>query len=59
MPMAFLFQLSLDWQVDYESYNWRKLDAGADETKQLIEQYFRWEGKDKQGRDFNQGKIFK
>lgn len=53
------FTLSPDWQIDYEVYAWQKLDAGADETKKLVKQYFSWEGTDKQGRKFNQGKIFK
>ncbi|XP_072391362.1 elongation factor 1-gamma [Diabrotica undecimpunctata] len=53
------FTLSPDWQVDYESYEWKKLDAKSEETKKLVEQYFSWTGTDKQGRKFNQGKIFK
>eukprot|EP00088_Acartia_fossae_P048117 TRINITY_DN5241_c0_g1_i1.p1 TRINITY_DN5241_c0_g1~~TRINITY_DN5241_c0_g1_i1.p1 ORF type:complete len:1381 (+),score=416.02 TRINITY_DN5241_c0_g1_i1:46-4188(+) len=54
-----VFELSEDWQVDYSSYAWQKLDPKADETKQLVEQYWKWEGKDKEGRNFNQGKILK
>jgi len=53
------FELSPDWQIDYEVYNWSKLDASADSTKDLVKQYFSWTGTDKQGRKFNQGKIFK
>jgi len=53
------FKLSPDWQVDFESYKWEKLDPDADSTKQLVDQYFRWSGTDKEGRKFNQGKIFK
>uniref|UniRef100_A0A182QHF6 Elongation factor 1-gamma n=1 Tax=Anopheles farauti TaxID=69004 RepID=A0A182QHF6_9DIPT len=53
------FKLSPDWQVDYEVYDWKKLDPAADETKKLVEQYFSWSGADKAGRKFNQGKIFK
>ncbi|KAG5897562.1 hypothetical protein JTB14_007276 [Gonioctena quinquepunctata] len=53
------FPLSADWQIDYESYNWKKLDAKSEETKKLLEQYFSWSGTDKAGRKFNQGKIFK
>ncbi|XP_026332370.1 elongation factor 1-gamma [Hyposmocoma kahamanoa] len=53
------FQLSPDWQIDYESYDWRKLDPASEETKQLVQQYFSWTGTDKGGRPFNQGKIFK
>ncbi len=53
------FELSEDWQIDYSSYDWKKLDANSDETKKLVEQYFKWEGKDLSGKTFNQGKIFK
>ena len=53
------FELSPDWQIDYSSYDWKKLDADAQETKDLVAQYLKWEGVDKEGRKFNQGKIFK
>lgn len=53
------FTLSPDWQVDYEVYDWKKLDPASEETKKLVQQYFSWSGADKQGRKFNQGKIFK
>ena len=53
------FELSPDWQIDYSSYEWKKLDASSGETKKLVEQYFKWEGADLKGRKFNQGKIFK
>lgn len=53
------FTLSPDWQVDYEVYDWKKLDPNAEETKKLVEQYFSWAGTDKGGRKFNQGKVFK
>jgi len=53
------FPLSDDWTTDYESYEWRKLDANTDETKKLVNQYFKWVGEDSKGRVFNQGKIFK
>ncbi|KAJ8911144.1 hypothetical protein NQ315_004434 [Exocentrus adspersus] len=53
------FPLSPDWQIDYESYNWKKLDPNTDETKKLVGDYFSWTGTDKDGRKFNQGKIFK
>ncbi|KAI1302352.1 Elongation factor 1-gamma [Halotydeus destructor] len=52
------FELSDDWKVDYDSYNWRKLDFGSDEVKQLVKQYFTYEGEFK-GLKFNQGKCFK
>jgi len=53
------FELCPDWQIDYESYNWTKLDVADPKTKELVQQYFSWTGKDKEGRPFNQGKIFK
>ncbi|MCL4140967.1 UNVERIFIED_CONTAM: hypothetical protein GTU68_036290 [Idotea baltica] len=53
------FPLSDDWQIDYESYDWRKLDSNSEETKKLVDQYFKWVGSDSKGRKFNQGKIFK
>merc|ERR1711973_71757 len=53
------FELSEDWQIDYSSYDWQKLDPNTDETKALVKQYFKWEGADKDGRKFNQGKILK
>ncbi|KAJ8946272.1 hypothetical protein NQ318_023122 [Aromia moschata] len=53
------FPLSPDWQIDYESYDWKKLDPKDENTKKLVEQYFSWTGTDKDGRKFNQGKIFK
>ncbi|XP_055331164.1 elongation factor 1-gamma-A-like [Paramacrobiotus metropolitanus] len=52
------FELSPDWQVDYESYEWKKLDPDAQETKKMVDEYFAWEG-DFGGKKFNQGKIFK
>lgn len=53
------FPLSPDWTIDYESYDWKKLDAKSEDTKKLVTQYFSWTGTDKGGRKFNQGKIFK
>ncbi|CAH8826555.1 unnamed protein product [Trichobilharzia szidati] len=50
------FELDEDLQVDYESYNWRKLDPQAEETKSLVHDYFTRKFQD---RPFNQGKIFK
>lgn len=54
-----VFPLSPDWQIDYEVYDWKKLDVKSEETKKLVTQYFSWTGTDKDGRKFNQGKIFK
>merc|ERR1719318_196311 len=52
------FTLSEDLQIDYESYDWKKLDPDAEETKTLVKEYFAWEG-DFGGKQFQQGKIFK
>lgn len=54
-----VFPLSPDWTIDYETYDWKKLDPKSEETKKLVTQYFSWTGTDKDGRKFNQGKIFK
>ncbi|XP_030073444.1 elongation factor 1-gamma [Microcaecilia unicolor] len=54
------FTLCEDWQIDYESYTWRKLDVDSEECKTLVKEYFLWEGDFKNlGKPFNQGKIFK
>ncbi|CAF94681.1 unnamed protein product, partial [Tetraodon nigroviridis] len=54
------FTLSPDWGIDYESYEWRKLDPNSEECKTMVKEYFLWEGEFKHvGKDFNQGKIFK
>jgi len=53
------FELSEDWQIDYASYSWDKLDSKADSTAALVKQYWKWEGEDLEGRKFNQGKILK
>lgn len=52
------FELCPDWQVDYESYDWQKLDSKAESTKKIVNEYLLWEG-DFNGKKFNQGKIFK
>ncbi|CAI4227083.1 unnamed protein product [Auanema sp. JU1783] len=52
------FPLCDDWQIDYESYEWKKLDPKDEKTKKLVNEYLLWEG-DFDGKKFNQGKIFK
>lgn len=52
------FKLSPDWQVDFESYDWKKLDPNDAKTKTLVKEYFMQEGTF-DGKSFNQGKIFK
>ncbi|KAM8848870.1 elongation factor 1-gamma [Synchiropus picturatus] len=54
------FKLCPDWQIDYESYDWRKLDPNSEECKTKVKEYFAWEGDFKHvGKAFNSGKIFK
>lgn len=53
------FEKSEDLQIDYSSYKWTKLDSKSEETKKKVEQYFKWEGTDSQGRKFCDGKIYK
>ncbi|XP_070577572.1 elongation factor 1-gamma-like [Ptychodera flava] len=52
------FELSEDWQIDYESYSWTKLDPDAEDTKKKVKEYFMQEG-DFDGQEVNQGKVFK
>jgi elongation factor 1-gamma len=55
-----IFTLSEDWQVDFPSYEWTKLDPATEETKLMVKEYLLWEGEFKDvGKKFNQGKIFK
>ena len=53
------FPQSDDWLIEYESYEWKKLYAYPDDTKNMVSRYFKWEGEDADGRKFNQCKIFK
>ncbi|XP_073980890.1 elongation factor 1-gamma [Rhodnius prolixus] len=53
------FELSPDLQVDYESYTWSKLNSDDASHKKMINEYLDWTCKDKAGRSFTQGKIFK
>ncbi|ESO93612.1 hypothetical protein LOTGIDRAFT_189800 [Lottia gigantea] len=52
------FELSPDWQVDYESYSWKKLDPTTPETKKLVHEYFTFEG-DFGGKKVFDGEVFK
>jgi elongation factor 1-gamma len=52
------FTLSDDWQIDFESYQWKKLDPKDPSTKTMVNEYLAWEGQFG-GKKFNQGKIFK
>lgn len=58
--LFFALQLSPDWGIDYESYEWRKMDPNSEECKTMVKEYFLWEGEFKHvGKTINQGKIFK
>ncbi|OQR77597.1 elongation factor 1-gamma-like [Tropilaelaps mercedesae] len=52
------FTLNENWQIDYESYMWKKLDPKDPTTKTMVNEYLAWEGQFG-GKKFNQGKIFK
>jgi elongation factor 1-gamma len=52
------FTLSDDLKVDYESYEWKKLDVNSEDTKKLVKEYFSHSG-DFGGKKVNQGKVFK
>lgn len=52
------FELSPDWQVDYESYTWKKLDPTDANVRKMVDAYLRWDAQIN-GQKFNQGKIFK
>lgn len=55
-----MFKLTEDWQVDYESYEWKKLDPKSDETKKLVELFFKQdEGSTYKDKKYADGKIFK
>lgn len=55
-----MFKLTEDWQVDYESFEWKKLDPKSDETKKLVELFFKQdEGSEYKGKKLADAKIFK
>lgn len=55
-----MFNLTEDWQVDYESYDWKKLDPKSEETKKLVELFFKQSDDSVyKGKKYNDGKIFK
>ncbi len=49
-------QLVEDWNIDAESYDFKKLDPEAD--RQTINKYLLWEG-DFGGKEVADGKVFK
>jgi len=53
------FPLDTNWTIDYESYNWRKLDCGNADDRKLLEESWNWEGSVANGKKFNCGKTYK
>merc|ERR1711935_44496 len=51
------FTLSEDLQIDYESYDWTKLNPDDAKTKTLVKEYFDGKG-DFDGKKYNQAKTF-
>lgn len=55
-----MFNLTEDWQVDYESYDWKKLDPKSEETKKLVDLFFKQDDSAVyKGKKLADGKIFK
>merc|ERR1712158_302052 len=52
------FELSDDWKVDYDTYEWTKLDTDNEADRKKITEYFAWEG-DFDGKKFQDAKVFK
>lgn len=57
------FPLSPDWQIDYATYDWKKLDFDDEETKNKVRLYFAGEEDDETEKYFNkqivEQKIYK
>ncbi|CAH8432499.1 unnamed protein product [Schistosoma turkestanicum] len=51
-----IFELDKDLQVDYESYDWRKLDHNSEEDKAIVHDYFT---RNFQNKPFSQFKLFR
>jgi len=52
------FTLSADWQIDYETYKWEKLDYNDAATKQLIDTVWVGEGK-VDGKEIEKHNVYK
>jgi len=52
------FELCNDWQTDFDTYDWKKLDLDSAADKKMITEYFAWEG-DFDGKSFYEGKTWK
>jgi len=54
------FPRSPDWQIDYEVYDWQKLDWDAPNAKEMVAKYWMWDEKAEfGGKPFNQAKTYK
>ncbi|XP_038075313.1 elongation factor 1-gamma-like [Patiria miniata] len=53
-----IFERCEDWNVDYESYKWTKLDPDDPKTKNMVKEYFTCEG-DFDGKTIAESKIYK
>jgi len=53
-----VFPLCSDWTIDYESYEWKKLNPDDENDRKLVNNFFLWEGA-VGDRKFASGKIFK
>eukprot|EP00127_Corallochytrium_limacisporum_P005165 Clim_evm5s200 gene=Clim_evmTU5s200 len=53
------FPLSPDWQVDYESYEFTKLNPDDQAAKEYVNAFLKWENFPSTLPAFNQGKIYK
>ena len=54
------FPRSPDWQIDYEVYDWQKLDWDAPNVKEMVAKYWMWDEKAEfGGKPFNQAKTYK
>lgn len=52
------FELSDDWKVDYDTYDWTKLNVDNEADRKKITEYFAWEGHF-EGKKFQDAKVFK
>jgi len=52
------FELCNDWQTDYDTYDWKKLDTDNEADRKMITEYFAQEG-DFDGKKFYEGKVWK
>merc|ERR1711976_580016 len=53
------FDLHPDLQIDYESYDWRKMDPDSEEDKKIINEYLLWEGDFGGKKNPADGRVFK